>query len=437
MAELQDMRTSSRKQKAFARSVEYRHKALQHLSYGVSSTPRASQKPVPVVIDRASGVTLTDLDGNHYIDYALGYGPLILGHSPAPVIDALHRALDRGLRTASNNTDEAALADLIAAQVPCAQKVAFVSTGTEAVQLAVRIARAATGRCRVAKFRCNYHGWVDDLHVGCAPGQDGPATLGQDPMASETVSLLDWGRSDTNILDGRFAAVIVEAAAINAGCFSPPAGFLQKLRAVTRRHGIVLIFDEVITGFRMPQGTAQACYDVTPDMCVMGKAVGAGLPIGVVAGSDAVMEVVTSGQMLHRGTFNGNPLSMAAGVACLSYLQQHGPVAYSRMERLARQLCAHILQEAARQNVALYAQCVGSALQVFAGVNKVDGMDGLAGIDRKQTLLFTEQLLCEGVSTLPRGLMYLSTAHTDEDIKATCAAMTRAVSAYSQKLAAG
>ncbi|PYD46663.1 hypothetical protein C3920_13970 [Novacetimonas pomaceti] len=434
-AGLRDMQGCADTRKVFTKSREYRTNALRHLSNGVSSTPRASQRPVPVVIDSAAGVTLTDVDGNRYLDYALGYGPLILGHSPEPVMHALRDALDRGLRTASVNSDEAALADLIAANVPCADRVAFVNTGTEAVQLAIRIARATTGRCRVAKFRCNYHGWVDDLHVGCSPGQDGPATLGQDPRASEMVTLLDWGESDAarQVLDDSFAAVIVEPAAINAGCFAPPAGFLETLRDVTRRHGIVLVFDEVITGFRMSPGGAQACYNVVPDMCVLGKALGAGLPIGAVAGTDGVMDVVSSGRMLHRGTFNGNPLSMAAGVACVSHLQEHAARIYPRMERFAQRISAHIQHEAARNAVAIHARSVGSALQVFAGVRRVDGIGDLAGIDRDATLLLTEELLREGVFTLPRGLMYLSAIHTDEDISTTLAAITRAVRSHADR----
>ena len=263
----------------FCASLAHREVAVRHLAYGVSSTPRAGQLPAPIVAEQAEGAWITDADGNRFIDYALGYGPLILGHSPAPVLEAVRAELARGLRTASVHRGEAQLAELVAACMPAAEVSAFVSTGTEAVQLAVRVARAATGRMRVVRFRANYHGWFDNVHTDGAPGREGPDAVGQDPHAADSFTVLGWGDADAlDAVDATVAAVLLEPVAINPGCFRPPPGYLEQVRAVCDRHGALLIFDEVITGFRLGLGGAQERYGVYPDLSVLGKALGAGSP---------------------------------------------------------------------------------------------------------------------------------------------------------------
>lgn len=416
----------------FERSLAYRQRALRHLAHGVSSTPRASQRPTPIAIARAEGAHLVDIDGARYVDYALGYGPLILGHTPPGVIAAVTAALSAGLRTASIHTDEAALAEAMAAAMPGAEMTGFVSTGTEAVLLALRIARATTGRTRIVKFRANYHGWSDTVGLGNAIGDDGPAALGQDPAASASVTLLDWGDAGQveAALDSRYAAVLVEPAAINGGCFAPPPGFLERLRAATRRHGIVLIFDEVITGFRLGLGGAQGRYGVTPDLSVLGKALAAGLPIGAVSGTRAAMEVLASGRLLHRGTFNGNPLSMAAGLACLNELSRSAATIYPRMDAFAARLADRLNHAAAKAAVGLQARALGAALQIFAAASPVVTLRDTARVDREATLRFTGELLREGVFALPRGLCYLSSAHDEDDILRTETAIDAAVARF-------
>ena len=410
-------------------SIAYREAACAHLALGLSSTPRASQRPAPIVVERAEGAWITDADGNRYIDYALGYGPLILGHSPRPVMAAIRAELDRGLRVASMHRGEAALADLIVACVPSAELTALVTTGTEAVQLALRLARATTGRLPVVKFRNNYHGWFDNVHVANSPGQDGPATLGQDPHAADALTVLDWGDADAleRVLDGTYAAVLLEPAAINPGCFAPPGGFLRRVREATARHGVTLIFDEVITGFRLALGGAQARYGVLPDLTVLGKALGGGLPIGAVAGTRQAMQPLATGALLHRGTFNGHPLAMAAGAACLQVLRAGEAEIYPRMERFALALAQHVNAEADRLGVAVCAQQVGPALQLFAGTRRLASLRDLASVDRDGVLALTEALLRHGVHAIPRGLMYLSAAHGEAEIEATMGALTHAL----------
>lgn len=412
----------------YTRSRAYRAAACTHLPFGVSSTPRGRQTPVPVVIEDAQGVHLTDLDGNRYIDFTLGYGPLLLGHTPDCVQAAVSREMARGLRTATVHRGEAALADLLADCVPTAEQTAFVTTGTEAVQLALRIARAATGRLKIAKFRANYHGWIDNLHIAGAPDNDGPSTIGQDPAASADVVLFDWGdAAQMASLDSSFAAVILEPAAINPGCFAPPPGFLEAVRIATREHGIVLIFDEVITGFRLGLGGAQQRYGVLPDLTVLGKVLGGGLPIGAVAGRRDIMHDVASGRLLHRGTFNGNPLSLAAGFAAVSHLRIHAETLYPRLDAMAAELCAHVNTQAARTGIPACAQAVGSAVQLFVGTKGLTCIGDLTQVDRAATGRLTDALLQRGIYTLPRGLMYLGTPHDDDDMATTRQALSEAL----------
>jgi glutamate-1-semialdehyde 2,1-aminomutase len=419
-------------ERRFDGSRAHRARALRHVAFGVSSTPRANQQPVPVAIERAEGARVVDVDGNSYVDHGLGYGPLILGHSPRRVIAAVQAEMARGLRTASIHRGEAELAELIAACVPSAEVSAFVSTGSEAIHLALRVARAGTGRVKVAKFRSNYHGWFDSVHVAGGPGRDGPDTLGQDPRAAESLVLFDWGDAAAveAALDGSFAAVLVEPAAMNAGCFAPPPGFLRRLRDATARHGVMLIFDEVVTGFRVALGGAQEAWGVAPDICVLGKALGAGFPIGAVTGTRAAMAMLMDGRLLQRGTFNGTPICIAAAIACLQELQAGGPAIYARLAADAAGLADHVAAEAARTGAPVCATHVTGALQLFVGVERMERFSDVARADRDLVLRFTGEMLRAGALALPRGLMYLSTAHGDADIAATRAAITAAMEIF-------
>lgn len=419
-------------ERRFDGSRAHRARALRHVAFGVSSSPRANQQPLPVAIERAEGARVFDVDGNSYVDHGLGYGPLILGHSPGGVIAAVQAEMARGLRTASVHRGEAELAELIAACVRSAEVSAFVSTGSEAIQLALRVARAGTGRLKVAKFRANYHGWFDSVHVAGRPGRDGPDTLGQDPRAAESLVLFDWGDAGAveSALDASFAAVLVEPAAMNAGCFAPPPGFLQRLRDATRRNGAMLVFDEVVTGFRVALGGAQEAWGVAPDICVLGKALGAGFPIGAVSGTREAMATLMDGRLLHRGTFNGNPACVAAAIACLRELRAGGRAIYEGLAAAASGLAAHVAAEAARTGARVCATHVTGALQLFAGVDRMERFADIARADRDLVLRFTGEMLRAGAIALPRGLMYVSTAHGEEELAATRAAITAAMERF-------
>lgn len=416
----------------FSGSLAHREKAHSYLAKAVSSTPRAAQLPVPITIEKAEGAIVSDVDRNRYIDYTMGYGPLILGHAPQAIIEAVKTELDKGLRTATVHRGEARLAELIANTVPCAEISSFLSSGTEAVQLALRIARAVTGRIRIVKFRANYHGWVDNVHLANGIGADGPSSAGQDSHATDSVELVDWGDADTleRVLTGDFAAVLMEVAAINAGCFAPPPGFLKKVRELTRKLGVILIFDEVISGYRLSLGGAQKVFDVIPDIAVLGKALGAGLPISAVTGTAAVMEPLVSGSVLHRGTYNGNPVSVAAGIACLDLLQREQNEIYPRIDAYARELQEHFNGEAEALGLNVCANRVGSAVQMFVGSKKIDRITDLPKTDKTAVLKLTEACVRNGLNPLPRGLMYLSAAHTRPEIEDTKAALSRALQSY-------
>lgn len=426
------MQTIRRETPDFSGSLQYRDYAVRHLANGVSSTPRAAQLPVPLAMDHASGAILTDIDGNDYIDYTMGYGPLILGHNPADVLTALKAEIDNGFRTASVHRGEGRLAELIAQTVPCGEISSFISTGTEAVQLALRIARAATGRTRIIKFRANYHGWFDNLHIANTAGNDGPSSAGQDPQASENITILDWGDAAAlqQAISDDYAAVILEPAAINAGCFAPPEGFLQSARDLTRKHGAALIFDEVISGFRLALGGAQEMFGVVPDLAVLGKAIGAGMPIAAVTGSRAIMDALVDGRVLHRGTFNGNPLSVGAAIACVEHLQRHAAEIYPRMNAQAFEIQDHVNREASALDLEICANRVGSAIQLFAGVRRMDRITDLARADRVKIVDLTEQLVLNGLVPLPRGLIYLSAAHTRADIDKTKCVLSKVLQMF-------
>ena len=415
----------------FANSRAHRERASRVLPRGVSSSPRATQRPVALAIARAEGARVIDVDGNEYVDFALGYGPLVLGHTPQVVREAVDRAMALGLRGGSAHAAEVELAERIARHVPGAGMTAFLSTGTEACQLALRLARAKTGRLPVVKFRYHYHGWSDAIDVATAPGNDGPATGGQDPSALEHVVVLDWGDAEglERALRSPVAGVIMEAAAINAGCFEPPSGFLERSQALTRAAGAVLIFDEVNTGFRLGLGGAQARYRVTPDLTVLGKALGAGLPISAVTGPAAMMQPMIDGTLTQRGTYNGNPLSTAAALACVDFLAEHAADVYPRMERHAAAIAERARDAARRLGVPVAVNRVGSCVQLYAGHTSIPTLADLARVSREGTLALTESLIRHGVAPLPRGLMYLSAAHTEADIGRTLAAIDAAFAA--------
>jgi glutamate-1-semialdehyde 2,1-aminomutase len=412
----------------FQRSQAQFERAKRSLAGGVATAFRAAQQPVPVCFTGGRGARLTDLDGREYVDYALGFGPMILGHSPRPVIEAVRRQLDRGLGYGASHQLEAELAEAVCRTVPSAELCAFGSTGSEAVAAAIRIARAATGRNQVIKFLGHYDGWHDAVHVG-VPGQRGkePGTAGQDPGASAAVTVCPWNDADAlaAALNDDVAAVLMEPAAINCGALAPAPGYLERARELTTSAGAVLIFDEVITGYRLALGGAQELYGVTPDLTVLGKAIGAGFPLSAVCGRKDVMDVVAQGRMAHVGTFNANPVCAAAALAAIRELARD-PGLYPRLNALGARLADILRAEAAEAGLPLVVNQIGAAAHGFLSASPVTTYDDTLRADAAGYRRFARALLEEGVHVIPRGLLYVSSAHTDEDLEVTRAAARKA-----------
>jgi glutamate-1-semialdehyde 2,1-aminomutase len=392
---------------------------------------RATQRPVTVCFTRGSGCRLTDVDGNEYIDYALAYGPLLLGHSPSVVIEAARRQLEMVIGHGGSNAVEAELAEAICRTVPSAERCVFSSTGSEAVHAAVRIARAATGRMKVVKFLGHYHGWLDPIHVA-TPGQlePAPGTDGQDPLAAASLIVCPWNDASAleAALDDDVAAVIMEPVAMNGGGIPPAPGFLERVRALTRRRGSVLIFDEVITGFRVALGGAQERFGVSPDLTILGKALGGGFPISCVCGSAEVMEVVASRTVAHVGTFNANPIGAAAALAAVTELERRADEIYPHLEAMGSRLERALAEEGASAGVPLSVNRVGGAAYA-AAAGDVSTYDHVQASDFETYARFAEALLSEGVNVPPRGLLYVSTEHREPDLDRTRAAIARALTA--------
>lgn len=409
------------------------------LAGGVSTAFRALQRPVPITFSHGRGSRLTDIDGNEYIDYALAFGPMLLGHSPAGVVEAVRRQLSEGIGYGASHRLEAELSEALCRIVPCAERAIFSNSGSEAVQAAIRIARAATGRRRVIKFLGHWHGWFDTIAVGTSGKTDNSATTaGQDPMAAEAVTVIAWNDPSAlaAALNDDVAAVIMEPAAINGGAFAPAEGYLERAVAMTRRAGAVMIFDEVITGFRLALGGAQERYGVIPDLAVFGKALGNGFPISAVCGRADVMEVVSARTVAHVGTTNGNPVCAAAAVASLGELESRAQEIYPALEESGRHL-ADVLRGAAREHgLPLWVNQIGAAAHAFWSDKPVTTYDASLRADMPAYLSMAEALLDEGVHVITRGLLYVSAAHTANDLEQTAERVGRAAKRVGQTVPA-
>lgn len=411
-------------------------RASRSLARGVSSAMKAGQEPVPICAARGAGSRIWDIDGNEYVDCALSFGPMLLGQSPPDVLKAAHDQLDVGVGFGAGNRHEAPLAEMLCEVVPSAELVIFSNTGTEAVQVALRVARAATGRNRVIKFDGHYHGWLDSMHVAI-PGvpERRVGTAGQDPSAIHNTTVCEWNDASAlaDALSDDVAAVIMEPINVNGGCFAPAEGYLHEVRRLTTAAGALLIFDEVITGFRVALGGAQELLGVVPDLTVLGKALGSGFAISAVCGSEAVMSVVADGRVAHMGNFNGNPVAAAASRAAISYLSDHRREIYPRLESLMTGIADAF--DLARTQHGLRIQfnrTIGAGFAFMANQPVRNHQDRLRS-DSAAYGGFAAQMLDEGVLIATRGLWYVSTEHSDDDIARVSDAIVRVAAAMADK----
>ncbi len=414
-------------------------RAEQMIPGGVNSPVRAFRAVGgdPLFIVRGQGSHLWDADGNEYIDYIGSWGPLILGHAAPSIVEAITAAARNGTSFGASTPAEADLAEIVLSAVPSMQKVRFVNSGTEATMSAIRLARAYTKRKYVVKFEGCYHGHADGLLVKAGSGVATLGIPGSAGVPEEIAGLtLALPFNDTDALEQAFkkfkdqiACVIVEPVVGNMGCVPPARGYLEALRAITMREKTVLIFDEVMTGFRVAFGGGQELYGIRPDLTTLGKIIGGGLPVGAYGGPAEIMDLVAPlGPMYQAGTLSGNPLAMAAGVATLRYLRDNKSKIYSRLDRLSGELVAGVAAAAKEAGVPVCYNRVGSMFTWFFTAGPVTDWNSASKSDTEGFGRFFCAMLEGGVYLPPSQFeaAFLSFAHTEEDIRRTIAAAKQA-----------
>lgn len=406
------------------------NRALKLIPGGVNSPVRACKSvgADPVFINRAQGCLIFDADGNHYIDYIGSWGPLILGHRHPAVIEAITSVLERGTSFGAPIDLEVQLAQMVIEAVPSVEMVRMVNSGTEATMSAVRLARGVTQRDTIIKFDGCYHGHADTLLVAAGSGV---ATLGipGSPGVPESVAqhTLSVPYNDTDCLkkvmekQGEFVAcIIVEPVAGNMGLVPPAQGFLEALRELADRYGSILIFDEVMTGFRVAYGGAQALYGVTPDLTCFGKIIGGGLPVGAYGGKRELMsKIAPQGSVYQAGTLSGNPVAMAAGIATLEQIQKDG--FYEALDAKAEHLLSGLEQAAVKADIPVQAKRVGSMLGFFFNDKNVQNFDDAKTCDLNRFSAFYNGMRQNGIYIAPSQFeaLFISSAHETEHIETT------------------
>lgn len=420
------------------RSQELFQKAGRYLPGGVDSPVRAFKAVggTPPFITRGSGSKIYDADGNEMIDYVCSWGPLILGHAHEQVLEALQEALSRGTSFGAPCELEIQLAEMISGAMPAMEMVRFVNSGTEAAMSVLRLARAFSGRDKIIKFNGCYHGHADGLLVQAGSGVATLSISGSPGVpASYVTDTLTAPYNDVTTVETLFerypqeiAAVIVEPAAANMGLVPPQPGFLEGLRRLTRRYGALLIFDEVITGFRVSYGGAQELYGVTPDLTCLGKIIGGGLPVGAYGGRKEIMELVAPlGPVYQAGTLSGNPLAMTAGIKTLEILRQ--PDIYKQLEQRGEALERGVTKVARDTGIVLQPARIGSLFTVFFSSRPVTDYHGAQEADTAAFANYFHSLLEQGIYWPPSQFecAFLSFAHSEEDIERTVVATAGAM----------
>ena len=418
-------------------SHELFSRALQLMPGGVNSPVRAfkSVGGEPFFVQRAEGAYLIDVDGNRYVDYIGSWGPMIAGHAHPQVLDAVARVMRDGLSFGAPNALEVRMAETIARLVPSCEMVRMVNSGTEATLSAIRLARGATGRSRIVKFEGCYHGHGDSFLVKAGSGMltlGVPTSPGVPKSLADLTLTLAYNDFDaaTKLFDelgGDIACVIVEPIVGNANCILPREGYLQHLRALCSQHGALLIFDEVMTGFRVALGGAQQRYGVTPDLSTFGKIIGGGMPVGAYGGrADLMQQIAPSGPIYQAGTLSGNPVAMAAGLATLELIQ--APGFYPSLEQKTQQLCDGLEQAAREAGVAVTTNRTCAMFGLFFTERKVETYAEATACDSAAFNRFFHGMLRRGVYFAPSAFEagFISAAHGDIEIAHTIEAAREA-----------
>ncbi len=421
------------KKRLDARSKEAFAEALTLIPGGVNSPVRAFRSVglTPFYVERGEGSRIYDIDGQAYIDYIGSWGPLILGHAHPAIIEVIQQTAARGTSFGAPTQLETKMAKLVCERVPSVEMVRMVNSGTEATMSALRLARGFTGRSKIVKFEGCYHGHSDSLLIKAGSGvatlalPDSPGV--PEAIAAQTITIPYNDMDAVHLIFQKFgeeiAGVIVEPIAGNMGVVPPAHGFLEGLRKVTSQYGSLLIFDEVMTGFRVDLHCAQGLYDVTPDITCLGKVIGGGLPVGAYGGRRDIMErMAPAGPIYQAGTLSGNPLAMAAGYATLNMLGEPG--VYESLERKSARLEQGFMDNAKERGIACTINRVGSMVCPFFTDTKVTDYMSAMTSDLQRFNRYFASMLELGVSVAPSQFegMFVSLAHTDEDIEATIGA---------------
>jgi glutamate-1-semialdehyde 2,1-aminomutase len=420
---------------SYDKSRELYERACKVLAGGVSSEFRKFSHPHPLFYERGEGSRIWDVDGNEYLDFTLSQGPLILGHSHPHVLARVHEASQRGQAFAGQHLLELELAEKLQSLIPSCELLRFSLAGSEADHAALRLARAATGRQKFVRFEGHYHGWFDNV----APGIAGQATWtqGLPERIDDEMILLPW--NDLALVEktvrerhDEIAAIITEGVMCNSGCIPPQSGFLEGLRAICDRYGIIFILDEVITGFRLGLGGAQEYFGITPDLSIFGKAMASGYPISVICGKreahgKPLMTLIADGTVIHAGTMNSGQPTVAAALATIEVLERDKT--HEKLFRLGRKLMEGLQSAARDANQKALVQGMGPMLHFgFTDQEKVLDYQGTLGYDKAKGAQFIRGMQERGIRIIGRGLWYISNAHTEADID-------RAIASASEVLA--
>jgi len=412
-----------------ASSSKLFEKAKKLIPGGVNSPVRAFL-PYPFFTKYAEGSHIVDVDGNKYIDYCMGYGPLILGHAHPNVVEAVKEQLQKGTLFGTPTEQEVELAELVCRALPCTEMARLVNTGTEATMSAIRVARGYTGKKKIVKFEGCYHGAHDYVLVKAGSGATTfgmPNSLGIPEETTQNTLLVPY--NDVESFEQtlkrereQIAAVIIEPVIGNAGVILPKNGYLEKIRELTEENGIVLIFDEVITGFRLAFGGAQEYYGVVPDMVTLGKIMGGGFPVAAFGGKKEIMQMVAPiGKVYQAGTFSGNPISVAAGLVTLKAIKKGGSSFYNGLKLKCDRIVTALREISEGYHIPVVINNIASMFQVFFSENPVYDYISAKKADKGKFLRLQGKLLGQGVFVPPSQFetCFVSVQHSDEDIQST------------------